>query len=245
METIDAASAKEADKEIGKEAAKETSKAAHTRQVVPSNDAEFRLKSTRQREQEVGERSEPTMETHANLPGREKKKQKKGKKQQRGRRRREKAEKRQKKDVYSPARVRVHATGGLIQENHSRAAQKGNGYAQLAALTSGQIPSRCVQLPMQTCDAHGAKHQQMRQPSAFLAKLCTKPRVVYATWHMSVACATACTLTYAHRPMRLQRPGGMQQCEICKRREKGSLLQTVYGDVALPYGQACAASIKR
>lgn len=104
METIDAASAKETDTEIGKDAAKETSKAAHTRQVVPGNDAEFRLniKSgahhrkhclSMQREQEVGGRSEPNMETYANLPGREKKKQKKEKKQQRGRRRREKQRK--------------------------------------------------------------------------------------------------------------------------------------------------------
>ena len=118
------------------------------------------------------------MKTCANLPGRQ------GEEEATEAEEEAKAKKRQKKDVYTPARVRVHATGGLIQENHSRAAQKGNGYAQLAALTSRQIPSRCVQLPMQTCDAHGAKHQQMRQLSAFLAKLCTKPRVVYATWHM-------------------------------------------------------------
>ena len=35
-----------------------------------------------------------------------------------------------------PAGVGVHSAGGLIQEDNSRAAQEGDGHAELAALPS-------------------------------------------------------------------------------------------------------------
>lgn len=50
-----------------------------------------------------------------------------------------------------PARVGVHATGGFVQENNSRAAKEGDGYAELAALPSRQLPCCCVQLALQPC----------------------------------------------------------------------------------------------